>query len=176
MATSFFYLQAEKNVQNSKLLTGLEVYAGDNKKQVYVLNKPLGDSKYSYSYEGALLLLIPNHSMVFVNFADEEELFQEYIEDFIEDLGSISDKYRYKGVIGRPRSWRNMLIKEVSIGDVENDIPTFLSDSILPNAELKKKCELLISLLTGSINDIEKVKGEVPGNILDKIKQSAINE
>ena len=32
----------------------------------------------------------------------------------------------------------------------------------------------MISLLTGSVNNIDKVKGNVPNNILDKIKQKII--
>ena len=39
---------------------------------------------------------------------------------------------------------------------------------------LAKKSELIISLLTGSINNIDKVKGNVPDNILDKVKQKII--
>jgi superfamily I DNA and RNA helicase len=174
MSTSFFFLQADKNAQNSVLLDKLERYANKTKKQIYVLDKPLGDSKYIYSYKGAFLLLIPNHSMIFVNIKGEEERFRDYIEDFIEDLGSISDKFRYKEVIGRPRSWRNELIVEMNLEDFGEDISKVLDENILPTGKLKKTCELLISLLTGSINDINKVKGNVPDNILDKVKQKIL--
>lgn len=174
MSTSFFFLQADKNAKNSALLDKLEQYANETKKQVYVLDKPLGDSKYSYSYEGAFLLLIPNHSMMFVNIDGDAEEFENYVEDFIEDLGSISDKFRYKEVIGRPRSWRKDLIAEIDLDAFGQNVSQVLDQNILPSGELKKKCELLISLLTGSINDINKVKGSVPDNILDKVKQKIL--
>ncbi|MBQ0762227.1 DEAD/DEAH box helicase [Marinobacter psychrophilus] len=174
MSTSFFFLQADKNAQNSVLLDKLEHYANKTKKQIYVLDKPLGDSKYIYSYKGAFLLLIPNHSMIFVNIKGEDERFRDYIEDFIEDLGSISDKFRYKEVIGRPRSWRNELFVAMNLEDFGEDISKVLDENILSTGKLKKTCELLISLLTGSINDINKVKGNVPDNILDKVKQKIL--
>lgn len=174
MPTSFFFLQADKNAQNSVLLDKLEQYANETKKQIYVVDKPLGDSKYSYSYKGAFLLLIPNYSMMFVNIEGDVEEFEAYVEDFIEDLGSISDKYRYKEVIGRPRSWRSDIIVQMTIEEFGADVSQALEKNILPTGGLKKKCELLISLLTGSINDINKVKGNVPENILDKVKQKIL--
>lgn len=174
MSTSFFYLQAEKNSKNSSLINTIESYATASKKQIYILDRPLGDSKYSYSYSDAFLILAPNHNMIFVNVGDKDDLFENYIEDFVEDLGSISDKFRYKDVIGRPRTWRNELIKQCSLSDIGSDINNFFKENLLSNGELKKKCELLISLLTGSINDIEKVKGSVPDNILDKVKQKIL--
>lgn len=174
MSTSFFFLQADKNAQNSAFLDELERYANITKKQIYVVDKPLGDSKYSYSYGGAFLLLIPNHSMMFVNIEGDTDAFEDYVEDFIEDLGSISDKFRYKDVIGRPRVWRKELIVEMNLEEFDEDIFRVLENKILPTGDLKKKCELLISLLTGSINDINKVKGNVPDNILDKVKQKIL--
>jgi len=174
MSTSFFFLQADKNAQNSALLEQLESYSNLTKKQIYVVDKPLGDSKYSYSYDGAFLLLIPNHNMMFVNIGGDAEAFEDYVEDFIEDLGSISDKFRYKDVIGRPRSWRKELIVEMNLEEFGENVSHVLDANILPTGELKKKCELLISLLTGSINDINKVKGNVPDNILDKVKQKIL--
>lgn len=174
MSTSFFFLQVDKNAQNSAFLNQLELYANENKKQIYVVDKPLGDSKYSYSYEGAFLLLMPNHNMMFVDVAGDNKAFEDYVEDFIEDLGSISDKFRYKDVIGRPRAWRKDLIVEMTLNDFDEGVSNVLDSFTLPTGELKKKCELLISLLTGSINDINKVKGNVPDNILDRVKQKIL--
>ncbi|WMP18482.1 DEAD/DEAH box helicase [Thiothrix lacustris] len=174
MTTSFFYLQAQKNERNASFLNELELYSSAEKKQIYIIDKPLGDSKYTYNYPDALALLIPNHQIIFINIGSDEKKFDDYIEDFIEDLGSISDKFRYKEVIGRPRSWRTELTKSIKLEDFDGDIQKLLADSRLNTGELKKRCELLISLLTGCINDIEKVKGHVPENILDKIKQKIL--
>lgn len=174
MSSSFFFLQAEKSERNSAFIDSLENYAEQKKEQIYIIDKPLGDNKYIYEYTEKLIILVPNHKIILINTGDKEAEFEDFTEDFIEDLGSISDKYRYKDVIGRPRYWRESLIVKTDKSKIELDIETFLRSFQLDNSEDKKKCELLISLLTGSINDIEKVKGNVPDNILDKIKQKII--
>lgn len=173
MTSSFFYLQVEKNDENQSLLNDLEQYASRSMKQVYVIDKPLGDAKYSYRYQHALVLLAPDHKITFVNLKDETSLFREFVDDFVEDLGSISDKYRYKDKIGRPRKWKEDLIEEVDFKDL-GDWNDFFNGIYLNDPREKKKSELLISLLTGSINDIEKVKEEVPENALDRIKQKIL--
>ncbi|WP_219906081.1 hypothetical protein [Photobacterium leiognathi] len=111
MSSSFFYIQVEKNGQNSGLLNTLEQYSNTEMKQMYVIDKPLGDNKYSYDCENALVLLIPEHKITFVNYGANSESFSDYVDDFIEDLGSISDKFRYKNEIGRPRQWKKNLIE-----------------------------------------------------------------
>lgn len=175
MSTSFFYIQAERNDKNNSFLKKLEMYADEIKQQIYVLDRPLGDSKYSYGYSGGVVLLIPNYKIIFMDFDDDAGEFEGFVEDFIEDLGSISDKYRYKNVIGRPRFWREELIATVSYSDIDDgDVGFFLGEYLIPGGENKKKCELLISLLTGSINDIEKVKGGIPDNLLDKVKRKIL--
>lgn len=169
---SFFYLQAQKNDSNARLIDDFESYAESRMKQLYLIDAPLGEKKYFYDFEEALVLLAPDNKITFVNYGKEEQ-FSEYVEDFLEDLGSISDKFRYKDYIGRPRSWRRNLIETVDIDDIDN-VESFMDSIRLNSPELKRKCELLISLLTGSINDIEKVKGSVPDTVLDKVKRKIL--
>ncbi|HBM2223604.1 TPA: DEAD/DEAH box helicase, partial [Escherichia coli] len=96
-------------------------------------------------------------------------------EDFIEDLGSLSDKYNYKDTIGRPRAWKDKLVTECSYADFSfGNLDKFFDEIKITDGVLAKKSELIISLLTGSINNIDKVKGNVPDNILDKVKQKII--
>jgi len=173
MSSSFFYFQPEKNGTNAEIVNKLESFSEQHKKQVYIIDRPLGDSKYSYNYNDGLVLLIPNHKIVFVDTGNDPDSFDDFVEDFIEDLGSISDKFRYKDVIGRPRSWRPELTNQVRAAEV-NEIEAFLKENELTSEEMKKKCELLISLLTGSINDIDKVKADIPDNVLDKVKQKIL--
>ena len=174
MTTSFFYLQAEKNAENSELINAFEVYANANKQQIYVVDRPLSDSRYKYGYQEAMVLLAPNHKITFLNLGSPGDCFDDYVEDFIEDLGSISDMFRYKEVIGRPRNWRKDLIDVVQLDDPTIELESFFSSIHLQQPLQRKRVELLISLLTGSINDIDKVKADVPDNLLDKIKQKII--
>lgn len=49
-----------------------------------------------------------------------------------------------------------------------------LLDIQVPDLRLQKKCDLLISLITGSINEVDRVRDDVPSTLLDKIKQKII--
>lgn len=174
MTSSFFFMQAEKNEKNCHFIDQIEEFSNRTKQQAYIVNKPLGDNKYAYDYDDSLVLLIPKYKIIFVNFSSKDDGFDSYVEDFIEDLGSISDKYRYKDVIGRPRSWKSSLIAIARYKYDEFQVDEFLSSFYIDSAEEQRRCELLISLLTGSINDAEKVKASIPEYLLDKIKQKIL--
>lgn len=176
MSNSFFYLQAEPKQTNSKFIKQLESYAEDNMKQVYVVNKPLGDNKYSYDYEDGLIVLIPDHKIMILDFGNDEEAFEDYHLDVVEDLSSISDKYQYKSVLGRSRKWSQEIVyhSEASLIQEPLTLEQLLDENKLDEPLYRKKSELLISLFTGSINDIERVKEDIPENILDKIKQKIV--
>lgn len=170
MVSSLFYLQVEKDDDNKNFLNEMEQLASDSKRQIYVVDKPLGDSKYSYGYDKAVVVLCPDHKISFLNYGEDNDKFGEFVEDFLEDLGSISDKYRYKEKIGRPRQWRNDIVETCNVEHV-GDWEEFFQRIHLDDGRDRKKSELLISLLTGSINDVEKVQVDVSENILDSVKQ-----
>jgi len=171
--SSFFYLHAEKNQKNHELIDSVSTYCERNKVQAYLIDRPLGDTKYTYEFQDALVLLIPKHKITFIKFGDSIENFEDFVDDFIEDLGSISDKYRYKNSIGRPKSWRNDLTISVSNQDTAN-FEYFLSSIKIETPSRQRVCELLISLLTGSINDIDKVGVETPETLLDQVKRKIL--
>lgn len=50
MSNSYFFLQAEKSDENSIFLDSLETYAKDKAVQIYVIDRPLGENRYVYSY------------------------------------------------------------------------------------------------------------------------------
>lgn len=169
--SSYFFLQADKNAQNGDFLSKLEEYSIENKKLIYILDSPLTDQKYSYKYSQALIILSPNNKITIIDFGNGKAEFDDYIEDVIEDIGSISDKYLYKEVIGRTRVWRDSLIEsEINYTSI-SDIDVFFKEIELVDENDKKKLDLLISLFIGSINDIDRVKQEVPITTLDKVKQ-----
>ena len=169
--SSYFFLQADKNAQNGDFLSKLEEYSFQHKKLIYVLDSPLTDQKYSYKYSQALIILSPNNKITIIDFGNSKTEFNNYIEDIIEDIGSISDKYLYKEVIGRTRIWRDSLIEPNLQNSIISDIDVFFQKTELTDENDKKKLDLLISLFIGSINDIDRVKQEVPITTLDKVKQ-----
>lgn len=168
--SSYFYLQADKNSVNAVFLNKLQEYSEANKQLVYVLTSPLTDQKYKYSYQHALIILSPKNKVAIIDFGKNAKEFENYVEDVIEDIGSISDKYQYKEVIGRPREWRESLIDFKTVAFPSNPGELFHRLSLKDDTEIKKM-DLLISLFTGSINDINRVKENVPIATLDKVKQ-----
>lgn len=88
-------------------------------------------------------------------------------------MGHISDKYDYKNTIGRQRIWEEKIIKSVNIDEIDT-LDALIEISTLERAEDKRLSQLLISLLTGSINDINKVGIENPEDLLDAVKRRIV--
>lgn len=174
MENSLFFNNIEENDKNSSILKALGKYAKENpNEQLYLITAPLSEQKYQYEYEkDAIIVLSPKHKIIFLNLGDDEKAFKEYREDFIEDLTSLSDKYNYRQHIGRPREWRDELI--VYEENIPDDLNSFFCAYATSDQKLKRKTELLISLLIGSINDIGKVGVEVPETTLEKVKRNII--
>lgn len=171
MSSSWFYLQADKNTKNSRFLDDLQLYAEAKLEQIYVIDKPLGDSKYDYDYANAIVVLIPKKKILFVDFGNDPGSFLDYVDDFLEDLGYISDKYSYKKVLGRPKKWRSEIIEAKSGYPEDITLDVFLEDISINDSVNERKCELVVSLLTGSINDIQRLGEVPPESTLDIIKQ-----
>jgi superfamily I DNA and RNA helicase len=173
MSSSFFFLQANKTHINQEFIDKVEADAVSRKEQTYIIDRPLGDSRYNYTHEGALVVLSPRRKISFVDFSGDATSFGDFVEDFLEDLASISDKYRYKEAIGRPRSWRGELILELEF-DGEDAFDEWIERSKIDDPAKQRIVELLVSLLTGSINDIERVRADLPANLLDRVKRKIL--
>ncbi|KGN80755.1 hypothetical protein HR13_02890 [Porphyromonas gulae] len=170
--SNYFYLQLQLDVNKPEFVAQVEEYATTNKALIYVLDRPLAEQKKYDNYPKgmALIVLRPKHRIAILKIPEaESEQFNEHVEDIIEDIGYISDRYDYKGALGRPRVWKDRLISvhEAPITDVIQ----FWDDLSLKDPSDIKDVDLLISLLIGSINDIERVKSNVPETTLDKVKQ-----
>ena len=163
----YLYLDVEENEKNKNIIYFFKNYADQYKKYLYIIDRPLVDKKYVYDYKDKLVVLMQDHKILLINCDDNDEKFNEFAEDFIEDLGSIADKFSYKKIIGRPKSWKE---KNIILNKKASDIDMKLIDDIkLPESD-KRTVELLISLLIGSINDIDRIKtSQVPENLLNKI-------
>ncbi len=175
MEKNLLYVQIKRNDLNSNVIDEIERYSAEaNNEQIYVINAPLGDKKYSYEYQDStIVILSPKHKLMFVDLKGDEEDFLEFYEDFVEDLNSISDKYEYKNHIGRPREWKKNNTVHVSKEEFKSIRNLFVGNE-LHDTELRRISELLISLLIGSINDIERVGANVPATILEKVKKNIV--
>ncbi len=181
----YFFNQLESNtdltqpmmdlIERLKEFSEIPHESNGQKTQIYIVQNPLIDKKYTNTnISKAFVILSPKYPLIFINFSDDEELFAEFYEDFIEDLGSISDRFNYKEIVGRPRQWKNKLTIECQYQDLD-DIKSFFDKHYISDTTEQRRVELLISLLTGSINDIEKIDSVyVAENLLDQVKQKIL--
>lgn len=169
MDNSLFYCGISVANEHKSFIDMLKVHSNQTSTQIYIINTPLGtENSYQYNYEDAVIVLIPKHKICIIDLKNNEKnpQFEDFCEDFIEDLGYLSDKYSYRKELGRPRAWKDLLITQTSISNIKN-INDLLSVTDLPNDILKRNANYLISLLTGSINDISRIGGSHPNTILD---------
>lgn len=174
---SLFYKGFEHNTEIDDFFEKWKQYAekGDKGNSVYILKKPLSDKRVQYAYEGAVVILVPKYKILFLNYGKDEEAFADYVEDFLDDIGHISDKFDYMKVLGRMRQWRKEFVSTEDYQDIKGmEIEDLLKRIKLTSKQSERKGEFLISLITGSINDISKTGLEYPETILDQIKRKII--
>ena len=125
--------------------------------QVYVLKGPLTDSKYAYDIKDACIVLTRNRKIAFVSFThDNDSLFDDYKQDVLEDIGSLSDVYDYRKVIGRTRVWEDKITLKCFIDEID-DFDTWINQKMMLNSEDSRLLELVITLFIGSINDVTNI-------------------
>lgn len=158
--------------EDTLLFKELESYSSQELRQVYVLNSPLGNNNFDYDYEKAFIILIPDYKIVFINKdTNERDNFDDYVDDIVDDIDNISITYDFRKRIGRKRKWERKFVKKVNIDDFDiKDIEKFK----LIDEQDKRDVNIIISLLIGSINSVEKIGTDAPVNILDKVKQKII--
>ncbi|WP_313035051.1 DEAD/DEAH box helicase [Acinetobacter sp.] len=143
--------------------------------QAYALFSPLNEKEYSYfydqdnedpdEYENGFVFLQPGYPIIFIGLDADEEALGYYKEQFLLDLNTLSDKFKYDKYIGRQLKWKKYISEQYFIQDLGcyNELKQEDHDD-------KRKTELLISLIIGSINQIENILIKAPDNLLDKVK------
>ncbi|MFB8506550.1 ATP-binding domain-containing protein [Enterococcus durans] len=166
---STFFNQLDEEIP---IFNELEEYSINKLRQVYVLNSPLGNNNFDYDYEKAYIILIPDFKIVFVNTeVEDEEDFENYVEDIVDDIDNISITYDFRKRIGRKRKWQKKFVEETNINDF--DVKNIEKYKLVDEQD-KRDVNIIISLLIGSINSVEKIGDDAPTNILDKVKQKII--
>ena len=168
------YCEFQMESRLEEFVDRLAEYFSPQAYSIYVLDKPLNVSDESgYSYTGGVVILIPKHKILFVDIDGDQSAFKNYIDDFIEDLGHLSDKYQYKKLLGRPRMWQS-LITSVSLSELISNTSERYDEKYSIKKEDIRRIELLISLLIGSINEVEGLNVDLPKTLLDSVKQKII--
>ncbi|MBU0921393.1 MAG: AAA family ATPase [Pseudomonadota bacterium] len=171
--SSYVFCNIDYAPNAQDFMVALGEWCAENYVQCYVIDKPLIEVKSNYDYENTCAILIPKRKIIFISFNEDEDALHDYSSDFIEDIGYISTKYNYKDRIGRPKKWAPDLTDAIHVGD-NFSLDCYLQSSKLDNATDERLSELLVSLVTGSINDIERVGTDVPENDLDRIKRNIL--
>lgn len=160
-----------------KFIDAAKQYSINNSKQVFLLNKVLGIETESYEYSQAIAVAVPKHKILLIDFGNDKEAFSSYKQDFINDIFYQSMKYSYIEKIKRPRHWDSHIIhienNEINLNK-DFGFSDLIEDYYVENKETERLIDLLISLTTGSINNIEKIELKEPETLLEKIEQKII--
>ena len=118
MDNSLFYINFDSLDEKGNLINEIKKYSMEYSNPVYIINKPLHiinktseEIKKDYSYEKAMVVLTPKHKIIFINFGNNNDTFEDYVENFIDDIGYISRRYGFETIIDKSRSWRKNFIR-----------------------------------------------------------------
>ena len=167
----FNSLSTSKDDKVLELTREIKEFIKENNVQVYMLDKILETSNKShYDIENVVCILIPDYPILIIFKDDCNEIeIDNYFDDLKEDIGQLSVKYNYNYILDRPRKWKEEWFEIIKWKDL--DFKNFTNKKKINNIDFKRKVELIISLITGSINDIEKIGNDVPDNLLDSVKR-----
>lgn len=162
----FYSPDALDLVEQAGIKEKIEEFAESNKKQTYVLRKPLSKDDADYEYDKAVTIFSSGVKPCFVNLGDDDEAFEEYVEFFVEDIAFLSEKFKYREKIGRKKYWFSLF------GQCDAEDFDFADLSVEKPAD-RRLVDLITSLVVGSINDVSKINLEASG-LLETIKSKII--
>ena len=172
---SLFYCGVRRKEIINDFIEKMDKYSEETSKPIYIIEKALGNEGKidEYVYNEKIILLIPKQKILLINLGKAGEEFDEFADDFIDDLEYLSKRYEYQKYLGRKRIWQGCIetVQFEKIKDLE--IMEMLREYRIP-VQNERIVELLISLLIGSINDIDKIGVEVPETLLDKVKKKIV--
>ncbi|HGE8268925.1 MULTISPECIES: DEAD/DEAH box helicase [Aeromonas] len=161
----FYSDEALVLAEKSGIKSVIDHYAKSKKKQTYVLCRPLSKDDSSYDYENAIVIFSAGIKPCFVNIDGNKDAFEEYVDDFLEDVAYLSEKFKYRDKIGRKKKWED-LFEAV-------ELQGFSFENLKLDKKEARIVDLIISLIVGSINDMSKVNLDAD-NILDSVKSKII--
>ena len=167
----FFNSLANKDGKIEELINEIKLFIKQNTTQVYLLDRVLGiKSKFNYDLNDVIYVVIPNYPILLL-FDDKynKEQIEDYFYDLKEDIGQLSAKYNYNYILDRPRKWNENWFKLRRWS--EFTFQNYIENERIVNLDDIRRIELIISLITGSINDINKIGKDTPDNLLDKVKK-----
>lgn len=169
-------LEHQLTPDTKEFIKQLKAYSDEHTISVYVIDKALGQSMKieAYDYVEKFIVLIPKHKIMLIDYgAQINSAFDNFVEDFISDLEYLSKRYDYQRKLGRSRNWKDCIAKLQFNKIAPLNIKDVLQDNSV-SVPRERTVELLISLLIGSINDIQKIGLDDPRTLLEKVKQKIV--
>lgn len=167
--SNYFFSNLKGKSQNN-LIKSLNEYAENNKCEIYCLSAPLMDEKYSYEYSDGWSILIPGFPIFFIKERGDSQRFYDYVDDYLDDLSHIADKFNFLEHLGRRRTWNQYYVTF----EHEPDINEMLNAGAFKNNTQKRVADIMISLIIGCYNDASKIDVTHDDNLLDIIKNKIL--
>ena len=170
MASSLF---ADINeLEYTDLLRRMENYSKQNKMEIFMFQLPKSDlEQSSFMHEKCFIIMSVGYKIALVNGGVNESEYEEYCDDVREIIRYLYSKFEYRKELGRYSKWdKSLICDDYQLADLQN-LDKFWNSLKAENRQEIRYTELLVTLCIGSINDINRVKAEVPGTILDQVKQ-----
>src|SRR5690606_11671305 len=101
----FYAPEALELAEQAGIKEQIDNFAEENKKQTYILCRPLSKDDAVYDYDQAIAIFSSGMRPCLVDTGGNEDAFDEYVEDFIEDISFLSEKFKYREKIGRKKHW-----------------------------------------------------------------------
>lgn len=162
----FYSPEASEIAQKFNVAEIINEFAECIKRQTYVLRRPLTKEDAEYEYEDAIVIFSAGRKPYFIDLGGNKDDFGEYVDDFLEDVSYLAEKFKYKDKIGRKKHWIG-LFQKGEIKDINFEVMN-------PSGSVEARiADLVTSLVIGSINDVDKIDLEAEA-ILDKIKSKII--
>lgn len=166
--TTYFYSDTGEAFLQYK--EKLEQYAILHKQNIYMLRMPKNDVN-DYDEYNCFMLLSPTYKVTLINVSENTDNFQDYCDDVEDAVSYLYTKYEYKKELGRFRTFFSELKSEIEDVSRLDDLDDFFNAISLQDSTLRRYSTIVVSLCTGSINDINRVKACVPQTLLQKVKQ-----
>lgn len=168
----YFFSDIVESSKNRTFLQKIKSFSEQVQQQVYVLKGPLTDAKYTYDIDDVCIILTRGKKITFVAFSDiDKDQFLAYKQDVMEDIGSLSDSYGYRNVIGRPRTWESKITCSYYLEEITDFRHWIDSDILLDSDTPSRLLDLIITLFIGSINDVSHITIDKQLSILERVKQ-----
>lgn len=153
----------------SETIEKVKRYANNAGVDIYMMTYPKSDLS-ELEKTTCFFLMSSGYKIAIVNNQKSENEFEGYVDDVKESIFYLFQKYGYRSELGRYQQWSEGLYANKSIEDIDDIAAFWQSIKLIDPTEIRNS-QLLISLCTGSINDISKVKGAMPHSLLDRVKQ-----